>query len=56
MDKLREEFLDFKLSPAHYWLEISKLKTLEGDVRFPTLLLTIPVSNADFQNIDDNEV
>ena len=73
LDKLREEFLDFKLSPADhppidhyksadktmrpkagkYWWEISKLKTLEEDVRFPTLvklmtsLLTIPVSNAD---------
>ncbi len=73
LDKLREEFMEFSLSPADhppmekyisadktlkpragaFWWEVSKLKTLDGEERFPYLsklmagLLSIPVSNAD---------
>ena len=69
LDHLREEFMDFKLSPADhpvmssdaqgkcrpgvFWYEIGKIKTLDGEPRFPCLarlmagLLSIPASNAD---------
>ena len=71
-DKLREEFMDFTLSPEYlpdtslyksvsgekprageFWMEVGKMKTLDGELRFPSLfrlmarLLTIPASNAD---------
>ena len=72
LDKLREEFMDFTLSPADlpdpslyksasgekpragvFWNEVGQIKTLDGELRFPSLfrlmagLLTIPASNAD---------
>ena len=75
LDRLREEFLDFKLTPAAelheikeckaadskkrpkavlFWLEVGKMKTMEGQPRFPHLhsklvsgLMSIPISNAD---------
>ena len=42
-----------KPCPGPFWWEVSKMKTLLGELRFPTLsklmagLLTIPCSNAD---------
>ena len=72
LNLLREEFIDFKLSPADhpsvsmytsatgdkprigaFWCEVGKIKTLDGQPRFPSLaklmagLLSIPASNAD---------
>ena len=73
LDKLREEFVDFQLSPGDrpqvkmyktgdktekpraglFWAELSKIKTFDGETRFPLLsklmagLLSIPCSNAD---------
>ena len=74
LDRLREEFLDFKLTPAAdlpeikeykaadgqkkpkaglFWLEVGKMKTMEGQPRFYHLqklvsgLMSIPISNAD---------
>ena len=73
IDAMRDEFMDFKLSPAEhpqvsryksstnddkpqaglFWNEVSKMKTFDGEMRFPLLvklmagLLTIPCSNAD---------
>ena len=79
LDSLRDEFMDFILSPIDsdlpdlsldkyyytsatnekkpragmFWNDVSKIKTLDGSVRFPCLsrlmagLLSIPVSNAD---------
>ena len=72
LDSLREEFMDFKLSPADhppvstyksatgekpragaFWCEVGKIKTLDSELRFPSLarlmagLLSIPASNAD---------
>ena len=72
LGKLREEFMDFTLSPGDLpdpslyksasgekpragvlWIEVGRMKTLDGELRFPLLfrlmasLLTIPASNAD---------
>ena len=53
LDHLREEFMDFKLSPADhpvpltdtqgklspgvFWYEVGNMKALDGDLRFPLL-------------------
>ena len=73
INALRDEFMDFKLSPAEhpavdtyksatdddkprpgqFWNEVGRMKTFDGELRFPSLvklmvgLLLIPSSNAD---------
>jgi hypothetical protein len=77
LDSLRDEFMDFTLSPADlpdpsldtynctsatgdkkpragmFWNDVSKIRTLDGEQRFPSLcklmagLLSVPVFNAD---------
>ena len=73
INALRDEFMDFKLSPAEhpavdtyisatdddkprpgqFWNEVGRVKTFDGELRFPSLvklmvgLLLIPSSNAD---------